>query len=126
MSPLRHSPEPRPADTNLLLAWKADTRYYASHKMQGSDNRSQFLKGCARTLVLRLLSQRPMYGYEIATALAKRSDGIFALGQGTLYPLLYSLEQKGLVRVSREEDSPEQGRRRRYYALTPTGRAELE
>jgi PadR family transcriptional regulator, regulatory protein PadR len=94
--------------------------------MQGSDNRSQFLKGCARTLVLRLLSQRPMYGYEIATALSKRSDGIFALGQGTLYPLLYSLEQKGLIRVSREEDAPEQGRKRRYYALTPAGRAELE
>jgi len=94
--------------------------------MQGSDSRSQFLKGCARTLVLRLLTQRPMYGYEIATALAHRSDGIFALGQGTLYPLLYSLEQKGLIRVSREEDSPEQGRRRRYYALTPAGRAELE
>ena len=94
--------------------------------MRDRDNRSQFLKGCARTLVLRLLARRPMYGYEIATALAERSDGVFALGQGTLYPLLYSLEQKGLVRVSREEDSPEQGRRRRYYALTSAGRAELE
>jgi PadR family transcriptional regulator PadR len=93
--------------------------------MQGSDNRAQFLKGCARTLVLRLLSQRPMYGYEIATALDRRSDGIFALGQGTLYPLLYSLQQKGLIRVSREETSPDQGRLRRYYSLTPAGRAEL-
>ena len=90
------------------------------------ESRSQFLKGCARTLVLRLLSERPMYGYEIAQALAGRSDGIFALGQGTLYPLLYSLEAKGLIRVSREEDAPEQGRRRRYYALTSTGRAQLE
>jgi PadR family transcriptional regulator PadR len=94
--------------------------------MQGTVNRSQFLKGCARTLVLRLLSQRPMYGYEIAAALSKRSDGIFALGQGTLYPLLYSLEHKGLIRVSREEDAPEQGRRRRYYSLTASGRAQLE
>ena len=47
-----------------------------------------------------------MYGYEIATALGARSDGIFALGQGTLYPLLYSLESKGLIRVSREEEAP--------------------
>src|SRR6476469_4240775 len=94
--------------------------------MQGSDSRSQFLKGCARTLVLRLLSQRPMYGYEIATALARRSDGIFALGQGTLYPLLYSLEQKGLIRVSREEEAPGAGRRRCYYKLTPAGKAELD
>ena len=63
------------------------------------DNRAQFLKGVARTLVLGLLRERPMYGYEIATALTARSEGVFALGQGTLYPLLYSLENKGLIRV---------------------------
>lgn len=90
------------------------------------ENKSQFLKGCARTLVLQLLGERPMYGYEIATALARRSRDIFALGQGTLYPLLYSLEGKGLIRVAREEKASDQGRRRRYYQLTPAGRAELE
>ena len=89
-------------------------------------NKSEFLKGCARTLVLQLVSQRPMYGYELAAELARRSDGIFALGQGTLYPLLYSLEQKGLIRVAREEEAPGSGRRRRYYQLTSAGRAELE
>jgi DNA-binding PadR family transcriptional regulator len=90
------------------------------------ENRSQFLKGCARTLVLQLLAERPMYGYELAAELDKRSSGIFALGQGTLYPLLYSLESKRLIRVAREELSPEQGRRRRYYALTASGKTELE
>lgn len=90
------------------------------------ENRSQFLKGCARTLVLQLLAERPMYGYELATELDRRSDGIFALGQGTLYPLLYSLETKGQVRITREELSADQGRKRRYYALTAKGRAELE
>lgn len=90
------------------------------------ENKSQFLKGCARTLVLRLLSERPMYGYELAAELDRRSSGIFALGQGTLYPLLYSLEAKGLIRVAREEISSDQGRRRRYYAPTAAGRAELE
>jgi PadR family transcriptional regulator, regulatory protein PadR len=90
------------------------------------ENKSQFLKGCARTLVLQLLAERPMYGYELAGALDRRSEGIFALGQGTLYPLLYSLESKGLIRVTREESSPDQGRKRRYYAPTPKGRAELE
>ena len=45
--------------------------------------------------MLELLRERPMYGYEIASALKARSEGIFALGQGTLYPLLYSLEEKG-------------------------------
>ncbi len=41
-----------------------------------------------------------MYGYELAADLDRRSAGIFALGQGTLYPLLYSLETKGLIRVT--------------------------
>jgi len=89
-------------------------------------SKSQFLKGCARTLVLQLLSERPMYGYELAAALGERSAGIFALGQGTLYPLLYSLESKKLIAVSREEEAPGSGRTRRYYRLTPAGRAELE
>jgi len=90
------------------------------------ENKSQFLKGCARTLVMRLLAERPMYGYELAAELMKRSEGAFALGQGTLYPLLYSLEKKKLIRVSRQEASPDQGRIRRYYSLTQAGRSELE
>ena len=94
--------------------------------MSKSEDKSQFRKGFARTLVLRLLSERQMYGYELAAALARRSDGIFALGQGTLYPLLYSLEAKGLIRVSREEEAPGAGRRRCYYKLTPAGHAKLE
>ena len=57
-------------------------------------SRAQYRKGCARTLVLKILSERPMYGYEIATMLAQRSENIFSLGQGTLYPLLYSLEER--------------------------------
>jgi PadR family transcriptional regulator PadR len=90
------------------------------------ENKSQFLKGCARTLVLQLLAERPMYGYELAAELDRRSTGIFALGQGTLYPLLYSLETKGLIRVTREEISTDQGRKRRYYGPTAKGRTELE
>ena len=86
----------------------------------------ELVRGSIIPIVLSLLRERPMYGYEIATALAVRSDGIFALGQGTLYPLLYSLERKRLIRVSREEEAPGAGRRRCYYALTPAGRAELE
>jgi PadR family transcriptional regulator len=90
------------------------------------ENKAQFMKGCARTLVLQLLVQRPMYGYELAGELDRRSDGIFALGQGTLYPLLYSLETKGLIRVTREEFAGDQGRKRRYYGVTAKGKAELE
>jgi PadR family transcriptional regulator PadR len=59
-------------------------------------------------------------------ALAQRSEGIFALGQGTLYPLLYSLEKKGLIEIAREEQAPGSGRKRRYYRVTAAGRAELD
>ncbi|MBN2132035.1 MAG: helix-turn-helix transcriptional regulator [Sedimentisphaerales bacterium] len=90
------------------------------------DSRVQYRKGCVRTLVLELLSRRPMYGYEIATTLALRSEQVFSIGQGTLYPLLYSLEKKGLIRTSREERDPAGGRRRLYYELTPKGKRSLE
>jgi PadR family transcriptional regulator PadR len=88
-------------------------------------DKTQFLKGCARTLVLQLLTERPMYGYEIAQELSQRSKGLFELGQGTLYPLLYSLEANGSIRVSREEVVSDEGRKRRYYAITSKGRSQL-
>ena len=96
-----------------------------SYENPGMENKSQFLKGCARTLVLQLLAEREMYGYEIASAAGEPERRGFSLGQGTLYPLLYSLEGKGLIRVAREEESAAQGRIRRYYKLTPAGQREL-
>lgn len=66
-----------------------------------------------------------MYGYELAGELARRSKGILELGQGTLYPLLYSMENRKLIRAARQQESSETGRRRRYYELTPAGRADL-
>lgn len=66
-----------------------------------------------------------MYGYEIATALAKRSQNIFELGQGTLYPMLYSLEKGELIRVAREVTHRDTGRKRLYYELTTKGRKVL-
>ena len=86
----------------------------------------QYRKGCVRTLVLELLSRRPMYGYEIATTLGRRSEQVFSIGQGTLYPLLYSLERKGLIRTCKEEKDPNSGRRRLYYELTGKGKRSLE
>ncbi len=88
-------------------------------------SRAQFRKGCARTLVLKILSERPMYGYEMATLLAQRSENIFSLGQGTLYPLLYSLEKKGLICVCKTVKDQNSGRKRLYYELTQTGKQSL-
>lgn len=73
-------------------------------------------------LLLSLLAQKEMYGYEMIAALRERSNHVFDLKAGTLYPLLHTLERQGWV-TSR--DGAAGGRVRRYYAITPAGRAAL-
>ena len=58
----------------------------------------ELMRGAGPMAVLQLLHQREMYGYELAQALARSTDGVLAMGQSTLYPLLYNLENKGLIR----------------------------
>ena len=74
-------------------------------------------------LVLRLLSEREMYGFEIIAELSKRSQEVFQLKEGTLYPLLRRLENEGAV-TSRAEKAD--GRIRRYYRITKKGGGRLE
>ncbi|MCI0499006.1 MAG: helix-turn-helix transcriptional regulator [Planctomycetales bacterium] len=83
----------------------------------------ELLKGVAPVVVLEILSRGKMYGYELSDALSHRSSGILSLGRGTLYPLLYNLEAKGLVAAEWEEN--EHARKRRYYSITSSGKAEL-
>lgn len=80
----------------------------------------EFLKGCTETIVLALLTERKMYGYELVSEIQQRSGGNLQLGEGTIYPLLYTLERKGLVKGI-WEPSKDKGRRRKYYGLTPKG-----
>ena len=83
----------------------------------------EMMRGAGPTAVLQLLASGEMYGYQIVEALATRSDGVFELGQSTLYPMLYNLEEKGLL-DSRRKEGPN-GRMRRYYRLTARGRKKL-
>jgi len=84
----------------------------------------ELIRGAGPMAVLQLLEGREMYGYELAEALERGTDGVLALGQSTLYPMLYNLEAKGLVRAKwRVADS---GRRRKYYSITPAGVARLD
>ncbi len=80
--------------------------------------------GSTAVMVLRLLVEKPMYGYQIVKELEARSEGYFDLEQGTLYPALHRLEKDGLVDSKWEvvEDGPS----RKYYSITDTGRTELE
>ncbi|MEZ6243144.1 MAG: helix-turn-helix transcriptional regulator [Phycisphaerales bacterium] len=83
----------------------------------------ELMRGAGPTAVLQLLANREMYGYELVEALSKRTDGVLAMGQSTLYPMLYNLEAKGLIEADwRTSDS---GRDRKYYRLTGSGRKKL-
>lgn len=73
-------------------------------------------------LLLSLLSRRDMYGYEMIEELRLRSNRIFDLKAGTLYPLLHTLETQGFVTAY---DGMAAGRVRRYYHITDGGRAAL-
>jgi PadR family transcriptional regulator len=84
----------------------------------------ELIRGAGPVAVLQLLKRRDMYGYELAEALLQRTAGVLAMGQSTLYPLLYSLEAKRLVE-SRWVEMPS-GRKRRYYRLTDKGSALLD
>src|SRR5687767_2071748 len=82
----------------------------------------ELMRGAGPTAVMQLLSGRERYGYELVEALAKETRGVLAMGQSTLYPLLYNLEAKGWI-ASRVDDKS--GRARRYYRLTDKGRKRL-
>lgn len=84
----------------------------------------ELMRGAGPTAVLHLLSARPMYGYQLVEALATRTDGVLAMGQSTLYPMLYNLEAKGLIEAEWRE--AENGRDRKYYALTSKGKKQLK
>lgn len=75
-------------------------------------------------LVLSILNEGDGYGYSIIKALEQRSENAFSLKEGTLYPILHGLENNGYV-TSYEMES-ENGRKRKYYHLTESGRKAYE
>ena len=81
------------------------------------------VSGSMALLVMKLLEERDLYGYEMMETLRARSDDTFRLKAGTLYPLLHGLEEKGLVTAYEREAAA--GKPRRYYHLTDQGRCAL-
>ncbi|MBD5153168.1 MAG: PadR family transcriptional regulator [Oscillibacter sp.] len=80
--------------------------------------------GSVSMLVLALLKEKEMYGYQIIEELDRRSSHVFQMKEGTLYPVLHGLEKDKLV--SAREAVTERGRTRRYYAITEKGLRALE
>lgn len=85
---------------------------------------NQLFKGNSAMLILGLLEGGDKYGYQMINALAVRSEGAFDLKEGTLYPILHALENRGSIEAYWLDS--EAGRRRRYYRLTKDGRKELQ
>ena len=86
-------------------------------------NERELLKGSTDSLLLALLIERPMYGYEILRHMEHRSQGYFHMKEGTLYPALHRMERDGLV-DGLWHTAPG-GQYRRYYAITQKGTQEL-
>lgn len=84
----------------------------------------QLKKGALELLVLSLLCQKPAYGYELLTTLKQRSGGLFTLKEGTLYPILYRLEDDGYI-ISAWSAGEGRCAPKKIYEPTDAGREEL-
>ena len=88
------------------------------------EDERELLRGNTHTLVLAVLRDGPLHGYAIAREINRRSGEMLRCKQGTLYPVLYTLEQDGLIRGEWEHGEGE--RPRKVYRLTEVGLGELE
>lgn len=82
-----------------------------------------FMSGVPELLLLRVLSHREMYGYELVKAVRIATDEAITLGEGVVYPALYGLEQRGALRSRRKIVN---GRSRVYYMITAQGKRRLD
>lgn len=85
---------------------------------------SKIARGSAELAVLALLEKESLYGFEIAKQIEVQSGGSLRFTMASLYPMLYELEKRGLVKAQWEANPA--GRDRRYYSLTTKGRKEIE
>ncbi|NQX66271.1 helix-turn-helix transcriptional regulator [Paenibacillus alba] len=82
----------------------------------------ELMKGSTVILILTLLNRKDMYGYEMTKEMEMHTDGVFTLKEGTLYPILHTLEAEKYVEAYWDE---KEGRKRKYYRITKSGKAEL-
>ncbi|MBL0915714.1 MAG: helix-turn-helix transcriptional regulator [Sphingopyxis sp.] len=85
---------------------------------------AEMLKGHLDNVILATLERGPAHGYAVIEAIRQRSGGHFDLPEGTVYPALHRLELAGLL--ASDWVTPDAGRRKRVYTLTPAGTAGLK
>jgi PadR family transcriptional regulator, regulatory protein PadR len=86
--------------------------------MPPRDTNPNFMNGVPELLILTLLRNEEMYGYEIVQAIRTRTGAVIAVGEGVVYPVLHGLESDGALTSRRKTVN---GRSRIYYSVTPTG-----
>ena len=86
--------------------------------MAARETNPNFMNGVPELLILRLLQQEEMYGYEIVQAIRSRTGAVIAIGEGVVYPVLHGLERDGALTSRRKTVN---SRSRIYYSVTPVG-----
>ncbi len=86
--------------------------------MPTRETNPNFMNGVPELLILTLLQQEEMYGYEIVQAIRSRTSAVIAVGEGVVYPVLHGLERDGALKSRRKTVS---GRSRIYYSITTAG-----
>lgn len=81
------------------------------------------ISGSTMMLIMKLLEEKDMYGYEMIDTLRSKSNNVFELKAGTLYPLLHGMEEKDFVKSYEQEVG---GKTRKYYSLTKAGKKQLK
>lgn len=82
--------------------------------------RDLFKKGCIELLILALLAESDKYGYDLVQEISQRSEGTFSIKEGSMYPTLYRLEDRGYISSQKVQIGKRQTRV--YYHLEETGR----
>lgn len=100
--------------------------YTLSHQVYGNDGSillsgvdRELKRGTLEMILLKLLSEKPMYGYQLVSTLEAKGGEQFTIKEGTLYPVLYRLEDDGFIEARWE--TLERGVPRKYYSLTGAG-----
>ena len=104
----------------------SNTKYLEMESLYLSEISKQLKKGVIEILILSLLSREEMYGYQLIQELDTRSSGVFKMREGTLYPVLYRLEDNKYIESFWEQDHERRSVPRKYYRITPAGLKALE
>lgn len=86
----------------------------------------QLKKGVLEIIVLKLLTGRDMYGYELMQILDQKSSGYYRLKEGSLYPVLYRLEDNHLIKSYWKSEEGRKAIPRKYYAITDKGKEMID